>query len=110
MTSIFSDDKLDQIIDEIVDTMVGKFVDDQLDPKDLFALTGELMTQAQKHVLTGMQKKDVVLRAFNRLTDNNPDTISFLDNILPSLIDLVKLAARGGLDLALQTRCCGLIN
>lgn len=82
----------------------------QVDPENLFALTGKLMELAQVERLVGPQKKQVVLDAFDRLTDDKPETKTFMQDVMPLLIDTIKMAARGGLELAIRTQCCGLMR
>lgn len=96
---------------ELLVSQISKRINDgALDPENLFALTGQLMELAQTHLLVGSQKKQVVLDAFDRLTDDKPETKTFMEEVMPLLIDTIKMVARGGLQLAIETRCCGLLS
>ena len=97
-------------VDRVVAQISQRISEGKTDPKNLCALTGQLMEIAQAERLAGTQKKRVVIDAFNRVTDDQPATQTFMDEIMPFLIDTIKMVARGGLQLAIETRCCGLIK
>lgn len=82
----------------------------RVDLENLFALTGQLMELAQTERLAGAEKKQVVMDAFDRITDDKPETVTFMNEVMPSLVDTIKMVARGGLRLAVDTQCCGLVG
>lgn len=103
--------KENAVATELIVSQISRRINDGLvDPQNLFALTGQLMEVAQTHHLSGRKKKQAVIDAFDRLTDTNPKTQTFIEEVMPLLIDTIKMVSRGGLKLAIQTNCCGLLS
>ena len=108
MSSESSDESVS--VERVVSQISRRIAEGKTNRSDLFALTGQLMEIAQTERLVGHQKKAIVLEAFQRITDDTPEAQTFVTEIMPYLIDILKTAARGGLHLAVQTRCCGLLD
>lgn len=77
-----------------------------VDPKNLPNLLGYLMKLTQESGLAGQVKKRLVHDAFAALTAKNPQAKSFIYKHADELIDVVKWASKGGLDLASKTGGC----
>lgn len=117
---------VDKVRGLIHDEIKARVDSGTLNANDLFAVTALLMELAQRFRLGGPDKKDVVMAVFLDITGGGGTTAAsssssssseekqrastFREEVLPALIDMVKLAARGGLQLAIETRCCGLIR
>lgn len=100
-----------QTSDRLFTQISLRIADGRVDPANMFALTGQLMEIAQaERQLIGAQKKQAVVDAFARVTDTKPKAKTFMEEVLPLLIDTIKMAARGGLQLVIETRCCGLVR
>ncbi len=77
---------------------------------DSVSLTFALMQKAQKSLLSGPDKKKLVLEAFEKIGPQDRKGIDFKNDVLRVLIDTLKFAARGGLELAVKTSCFGLFK
>ncbi len=100
-----SDDAQQKIVGEVQ----ARIETSSLQPANMVGVTAALMEEAQKTSLNGPSKKKLVIEAFSEIAPASEKTASFSEDVLPDLIDMLKLAAKGGVDLAVQTRCCGLL-
>lgn len=74
---------------------------------DAVALTASLMAWAQETQQPGSDKKQLVIDAFGQIGPQDAKGIQFKKDILPVLIDVLKLTARGAYHLVVETKCCG---
>lgn len=101
---------LDSAVHNLITKATTEITAGALDKGDLFKLTGKLMEAAERENLTGNDKKLVVMQSLRAVADDSRQTQSFMQQVMPELIDMLKFTARGGLQLALSTQCCGLIR
>lgn len=99
-------ESLASAVDATVSVAAAQITAGGLDSGDLFKLTGKLMEIVQRQNLKGDEKKLVVMQSLKMVANDQPATNAFAEEVLPELIDMLKFAARGGLQLALEATCC----
>jgi hypothetical protein len=123
---------MDKLVDNIYDRIKAKyhiFEDRKVDLAEVVDIIGAIMEiveafKATDGPLNGTQKKDIVIDVMARLADDLPmDSTkrvivnSFVDYILPFVIDKIIQASKGELDINKKIEeakkasswCCGLI-